>query len=103
MRSGRAWSRPRAPAPRTTTTAASLASVRSSDAYERSGSFCPRARGGVSVAEQVAKGTIDREQRVLRIIETARAKRPRFRDERITMAHGAGGRATNTLIEGLLV
>src|ERR1700729_2884358 len=45
----------------------------------------------------------DREQRVLEIIETARAKRPRFRDERITLAHGAGGKATQTLIEGLLV
>lgn len=44
----------------------------------------------------------DREQRVLEIIETARAKRPRFRDERITLAHGAGGKATQTLIEGLL-
>ena len=37
------------------------------------------------------------------IIETARAKRAKFRDERITMAHGAGGKATQTLIEGLLV
>ncbi len=44
----------------------------------------------------------DREERVLRIIETARAKRPRFRDERITLAHGAGGKATQTVIEGLL-
>jgi hydrogenase expression/formation protein HypE len=45
----------------------------------------------------------DREQRILGIIETARAKRPRFKDERITMAHGAGGKATQTLIEGLFV
>jgi len=45
----------------------------------------------------------NREQRILGIIETARAKRPKFRDERINMAHGAGGRATQTLIEGLLV
>ena len=43
-----------------------------------------------------------REARVLEIIETARAKRAKFRDERITMAHGAGGKATQTLIEGLL-
>jgi hydrogenase expression/formation protein HypE len=55
----------------------------------------------VSVAEPLAIS--DRERRILGIIETARAKRPRFRDEQITMAHGAGGRATNTLIEGLLV
>jgi hydrogenase expression/formation protein HypE len=44
----------------------------------------------------------EREQRVLKIIETARGKRARFRDTRITMAHGAGGKATQSLIEGLL-
>ncbi len=43
-----------------------------------------------------------REERILGIIETARAKRPRFKDSAITMAHGAGGKATQTLIEGLL-
>jgi hydrogenase expression/formation protein HypE len=43
-----------------------------------------------------------REERVLQIIETARAKRPRFKDEQITLAHGAGGKASQTLIEGLL-
>jgi len=45
----------------------------------------------------------DREQRVLEIIETARAKRPRFKDSTVNMSHGAGGKATQTLIEGLLV
>jgi hydrogenase expression/formation protein HypE len=45
----------------------------------------------------------DREQRILGIIETARSKRAKFRDERITMAHGAGGKATQSLVEGLLV
>ena len=44
----------------------------------------------------------EREQKVLNIIETARAKRSKFRDAQITMAHGAGGKATATLIEGLL-
>jgi hydrogenase expression/formation protein HypE len=48
-------------------------------------------------------GTVsEREQKILGIIETARAKRAKFRDERITMAHGAGGKATQSLIEGLL-
>ncbi|MGH2848313.1 MAG: AIR synthase related protein, partial [Thermoleophilaceae bacterium] len=46
--------------------------------------------------------TSGREERILEIIETARSKRPRFKDERVTMAHGAGGKATQTLIEGLL-
>ena len=45
----------------------------------------------------------DREQRILEIIETTRAKRPRFKADQVTMAHGAGGKATQTLIEGLLV
>jgi hydrogenase expression/formation protein HypE len=44
-----------------------------------------------------------REEKILGIIETARAKRHKFRDERITTAHGAGGKATAALIEGLLV
>jgi hydrogenase expression/formation protein HypE len=47
--------------------------------------------------------THDREQRVLEIIETARAKPPRLREEHVTMAHGAGGKATRALIEGLFV
>jgi hydrogenase expression/formation protein HypE len=45
----------------------------------------------------------DREQRILGIIETARAKRGKFRDDQVNMAHGAGGKATQSLIEGLLV
>jgi hydrogenase expression/formation protein HypE len=43
----------------------------------------------------------DREERILGIIETTRAKRPKFKDSQVTMAHGAGGKATQTLIEGL--
>jgi hydrogenase expression/formation protein HypE len=45
----------------------------------------------------------EREQRILGIIETARAKPARFRDAQITMAHGAGGKATQSLVEGLFV
>ncbi len=49
-------------------------------------------------------GTIgEREREALEKIERVRAMPPRFRDERITMAHGAGGKATRALIEGLLV
>jgi hydrogenase expression/formation protein HypE len=55
------------------------------------------------VARSSPQDVSDREQRILGIIETARAKRAKFRDERITMAHGAGGKATQSLIEGLLV
>ena len=45
----------------------------------------------------------DREERILGIIETARGKRAKFRDDRINMAHGAGGKATQSMIEGLFV
>jgi hydrogenase expression/formation protein HypE len=51
----------------------------------------------------VPADAVDRETRILGIIETARAKRPKFRDERITMAHGAGGKATAALVEGVLL
>ena len=36
-------------------------------------------------------------------IEAMRRRRPRFRDERVTMAHGAGGKASRALVEGLIV
>ncbi len=44
----------------------------------------------------------DRETKILGIIERTRAKQKKFRDERINMAHGAGGKATGSLIEGVL-
>jgi hydrogenase expression/formation protein HypE len=44
----------------------------------------------------------ERESKVLGIIETARGKRGKFRDGQINMSHGAGGKATQSLIEGLL-
>jgi hydrogenase expression/formation protein HypE len=43
------------------------------------------------------------ERRKLQIIEGARAKRPRFTDERITTAHGAGGKASRRLVEGMIL
>jgi hydrogenase expression/formation protein HypE len=45
----------------------------------------------------------DREQHVLGLIENVRSRRAKFRDAQITMAHGAGGKATQSLIEGLFV
>ena len=60
----------------------------------------PGTGGRVSAPDSAVSG---REQRILDIIETARSKRPKFKDAQITMAHGAGGKATQTLIEGLFV
>src|SRR4051812_13776115 len=58
-----------------------------------------RARAGGGVSPEAATG---REERILGIIETTRAKRAKFKDEQITMSHGAGGKASQSLIEGLL-
>ena len=51
-----------------------------------------------------ADAVSEREQQVLDDHRDRRArKRPQFKDAAITMAHGAGGKATQTLIEGLFV
>jgi hydrogenase expression/formation protein HypE len=44
-----------------------------------------------------------REQQVLDRIDRARRSRARVKDELITMAHGAGGKATHTLIEAIFL
>ncbi len=48
-------------------------------------------------------GGTAREQRMLDIVQRTRTRPARFRDTQITMAHGAGGKATQSLIEGLLL
>src|SRR5215471_19083554 len=45
----------------------------------------------------------DREQQVLDRIDRARRRSPRVREDRITMSHGAGGKATQTLIEAIFL
>jgi hydrogenase expression/formation protein HypE len=45
----------------------------------------------------------DREQQVLDRIDRARRRRPKVREERITMSHGSGGKATQTLIEAVFL
>ncbi|MCL2584726.1 MAG: hydrogenase expression/formation protein HypE [Streptosporangiales bacterium] len=44
-----------------------------------------------------------RERQVLERIDRARRRRPRVREERLTMAHGAGGKATRTLVEAVFL
>ncbi len=51
---------------------------------------------------QPRPGTV-REELVLERIDRARRSRPRVKEERITMAHGAGGKATQTLIEAIFL
>ena len=45
----------------------------------------------------------DHEQQVLDRIERARRRPARLREEHITLAHGAGGKATHTLIDALFL
>src|ERR671916_1732353 len=45
----------------------------------------------------------EREQRVLEALEQNRRRPPTFTASRIDMSHGAGGKATHKLIEGLLL
>jgi hydrogenase expression/formation protein HypE len=56
-----------------------------------------------SAAGRKAATGPEREQQVLDRIDKARRRRPRVREERITMAHGAGGKATRTLVEAVFV
>lgn len=56
-------------------------------------------------AAHTAPGTehTGREQLVLERIERARRARPRVREKLITLAHGAGGKATQSLIEAVFL
>ena len=45
----------------------------------------------------------EREQQVLDRIDRARRRKARVREERITMSHGAGGKATRTLVEAVFL
>jgi hydrogenase expression/formation protein HypE len=55
-----------------------------------------------AAAHKAATGP-EREQQVLDRIDKARRRRPKVREERITMSHGAGGKATRTLVEAVFV
>ena len=51
---------------------------------------------------QPLPGTV-REEQVLERIDRARRSRPRVKEQRITMSHGAGGKATRTLVEAVFL
>jgi hydrogenase expression/formation protein HypE len=46
---------------------------------------------------------LSREEQVLARIEKARARKPKLKEERITLSHGSGGKATQTLIEAVFL
>ncbi|HZI38798.1 MAG TPA: hydrogenase expression/formation protein HypE [Acidimicrobiia bacterium] len=57
---------------------------------------------GVAIGP-VGQDHLTKEQQVLQRIEVARQRKPRIKEERITLAHGAGGKATHTLIDALFL
>ena len=66
-------------------------------------SIDPAAVSRPPALERDNDGPAAREREALDKIDHVRARAPRFRDEHITMAHGAGGKATATLVRGLFV
>jgi hydrogenase expression/formation protein HypE len=56
-----------------------------------------------SAISRPATPASEREQQVLDRIDRARKRRPRVREERITMSHGSGGKATRTLVEAVFL
>ncbi len=56
-----------------------------------------------AVREHAHVEAASREEQVLERVERARRARPRLREEHITLAHGAGGKATQTLIEAVFL
>lgn len=75
---------------------------------ERSAEWAERAvreslRDAEPVQPPVGAAHASREQQVLDRIERARRRRATVREERITLAHGSGGKATHTLIDAVFL
>ncbi len=56
-----------------------------------------------AVAAHAGAEHLTREEQVLERIARARARKPRIKEKRITLSHGAGGKATHTLIEAVFL
>jgi hydrogenase expression/formation protein HypE len=72
------------------------------DEAQRDEAQRPEQRPERKGSPQPLPGTV-REEMVLDRIDRARRARPRVKEERITMSHGAGGKATQTLIEAIFL
>ncbi|WP_082126924.1 hydrogenase expression/formation protein HypE [Allosalinactinospora lopnorensis] len=72
---------------------------------QRSAEWAEQAVAEHAAADPHAGGgrTGDREQQVLDRIDRARRRKPKVKDERITLAHGAGGKATGTLVQAMFL
>ncbi len=73
------------------------------DRTDRDAAGAPADAGGGAPARTAEGPPGRREQQVLDRIDRARHRRPRIREDRITMAHGAGGKASRTLVEAVFL
>lgn len=77
--------------------------LREHDELARQGEELPNPHDGrTKGSPQPLPGTV-REEQVLERIDRARRSRPRVKEQRITMSHGAGGKATRTLVEAVFL
>jgi hydrogenase expression/formation protein HypE len=77
--------------------------LREHDELARRGELLPNPHDGrTKGSPQPLPGTV-REEQVLERIDRARRSRPRVKEPRITMSHGAGGKATRTLVEAVFL
>ncbi|MEV6815358.1 hydrogenase expression/formation protein HypE [Micromonospora sp. NPDC051296] len=70
---------------------------------ERTAGWVERAVAEAEATTDRDSGRLSPEEQVLKRIERARRRAPKIRESRITLAHGAGGKATHSLVEGLFV
>ncbi|MGW3607277.1 hydrogenase expression/formation protein HypE [Micromonospora sp. NPDC005161] len=70
---------------------------------ERTAGWAERPVAEAEATTERELGRLSPEQQVLKRIERARRRAPKIRESRITLAHGAGGKATHSLVEGLFV
>jgi hydrogenase expression/formation protein HypE len=77
--------------------------LREHDELASQGELLPNPHDGrTKGSPQPLPGTV-REEQVLERIDRARRSRPRVKEQRITMSHGAGGKATRTLVEAVFL
>jgi hydrogenase expression/formation protein HypE len=77
--------------------------LREHDALVAQAEALPNPRDGrTKGSPQPLAGTV-REEQVLERIDRARRSRPRVKEQRINMSHGAGGKATRTLVEAIFL
>jgi hydrogenase expression/formation protein HypE len=86
-------------------TSAGWAEEAVADAARESATAEAGAEAGAETAHRGRAGMahLSREEEVLARIDKARRRKPKIKEERITLSHGAGGKATHTLIEAVFL